>query len=52
MLGGAALNLGRWQAGIRYTFGLCSVDDSGDFSMTDGDNNRAAQFYLGYALIK
>lgn len=52
LLGGAALNLGRWQAGIRYTYGLCSVDDSGDFSMTDGDNNRAAQFYLGYALIK
>ena len=52
LLGGAALNLGRWQAGVRYTYGLCSVDESGDFTMVNGENNRAAQFYLGYALIK
>jgi hypothetical protein len=52
LLGGAAANIGRWQAGVRYTYGLCSVDNSGDFSMVDGDNNRQAQFYLGYALIK
>lgn len=52
LLAGAALNLGRWQAGVRYTYGLCSVDNSGSFDLVDGDNNRAAQFYLGYALIK
>ena len=52
LLGGAALNLGRLQAGIRYTYGVLSVDESGGFDMVDGGNNRAAQFYLGYALIK
>ncbi len=52
LLGGVAANLGRWQAGVRYTYGLCSVDASGDFSLSNGDNNRQAQFFLGYALIK
>lgn len=52
LLGGVAVNIGRWQAGVRYTYGLCSVDDSGDFTMANGDNNRQAQFSLGYALIK
>lgn len=52
LLGGLALNLGRWQGGVRYTYGLCSVDESGAFTMVNGENNRAAQFYLGYALIK
>ncbi len=52
LLGGIALNLGRWQAGIRYTYGIGSVDDSGDLHMVDGENNRAAQFSVGYALIK
>ncbi len=52
LLGGLALNLGRWQAGIRYTYGICSVDEGGGFSMVDGSNTRAAQFSLGYALIK
>lgn len=52
LLGGAALNLGRWQAGVRYTYGLVSVDEGGAFNMANGENNRAAQFYLGYALIK
>lgn len=52
LLGGLTLNLGRWQGGVRYTYGLCSVDESGDFDMVNGENNRAAQFYLGYALIK
>lgn len=52
LLGGVALNLGRWQGGVRYTYGLCAVDESGDFDMVNGENNRAAQFYLGYALIK
>jgi len=52
LLGGAALNLGRWQAGVRYTYGIVSVDEGGGFDMVNGENNRAAQFYLGYALIK
>lgn len=52
LLGGLALNLGRWQGGVRYTYGLCSVDEGGAFNMMNGENNRAAQFYLGYALIK
>jgi hypothetical protein len=52
LLGGVAANIGRWQLGVRYTYGLCSVDESGDFSLANGDNNRQAQFYLGYALIK
>ena len=29
LLGGAAINLGRWQAGARYTYGLVSVDEGG-----------------------
>jgi len=52
LLGGVAANIGRLQAGIRYTYGLVSVDGGGSFNMADGNNNRQAQFYLGYALIK
>ncbi len=52
LLGGAAANMGRWQVGARYTYGLVSVDEGGAFDMTNGENNRQAQFFLGYALIK
>ena len=52
VLAGLAANIGRWQLGVRYTYGLVAVDESGSFEMANGGNNRAAQFYLGYALIK
>ena len=36
----------------RFRSARSAVDESGDFSLANGDNNRQAQFFLGYALIK
>lgn len=52
LLGGAALNFGRFQVGGRYNYGLSRVADTGDAQLFVGDaRNAVTQLYLALALF-